>query len=70
MLVSPPIVAPTSCAVVEVDSGAMFGYPVGKVFGDIVYCSNDIARLARYRVTTLLYRIIRDGRNIPLIRVL
>ena len=30
MLVSPPIVAPTSCAVVEVDSGAMFGYTDGR----------------------------------------
>ena len=70
MLVSLPIVAPTSCAVVEVDSGAMLGYLVGEVCGDVVYCRNDIARLACYRVTTLLYRTIGDGRNIPLIRIL
>ena len=43
---------------------------MGEVCGDVVYCRNDIARLARYRVTTLLYRTIGDGRNIPLIRVL
>ena len=30
MLVSPPIVTPTSCAVVEVDSGAMFGHTDGR----------------------------------------